>query len=190
MDGLIEQAKEMAQAIERRREDLKNAGYHVGQAIRILEDGDDLVRVQIQEKKLEPTGKAALIERLEHPEDPVKTEETTEQPHQEPLPHRIKPTETRPTSQQMGQGPRMYRNVSSRTAILDVLDKSQAPADAKEIHQRLVEGGWMCGGSNPIASVRAALSSMRLEDLSQTKILIGSRKIAHYTLRSIEDMAR
>lgn len=201
MDGLIEQLKETARGIEKRREDLKEAGYNVGRAIRILEDGDDLVRVEIQEKKLErsgrglethkPTGKAALMERLEDPDpDPAKVEETTEQPHQEPLPHRIKPTETRPTSQQMGQGPTMYRDVSTRTAILDVLDKSQAPADAKEIHLRLVEGGWTCGGDKPIASVRAALSSMRFEDISQTKIKIGPRMIAHYSLPTLEQLSR
>ncbi len=120
----------------------------------------------------------------------TKVEETTAQPHEKPLPTRIKPTETRPTSQRMSKGPQRYRDVSTRTAILDVLDKSQAPADAKEIHLRLVEGGWTCGGRDPVASVRAALSSMRFEDISQIKIPVGPRKIAHYSLRTVEQLSR
>ena len=216
MDGLIEKLKETARAIERQREDLKNAGYHIGQAIRILEDGDDLVRVEIQE----PTGKAALIERLEHPEEIERTgrglvteklepSETEDQlPKVEKIPpmppakppkgegwleeepkEKTEPSETRPISQQMPTGPQRYRNVSTKTAILDVLDKYKAPGDAKQIHDDLVKGGWMCGGTTPLASVRAALSAMR-NDINYKKIQIGPRKITHYSLPTMEEMVK
>lgn len=215
MDGLIEQLKKTARGIEQRRQDLKEAGYHLGQAIRILEEGDDLVRVQIQEKKLESGfGEAALTERLEDPEAQVKRSGrglVTEKPEPSetedllpkvekilPMPPvkppakepaaKPEPSETRPVSLQMGTGPKRYRDVSTRTAILDVLDKCLEPADAKQIHLRLVEGGWTCTGKDPVASVRAALSAMRFDDISQKKVQVGAREITHYYLPTMEEM--
>lgn len=180
MNGkIVENLERIEKELEEEKSVLEEALRHISAAIIALE----------MKEVSDVTGKAALMERLEHPEEPVKVEETAKQPHLEPLPTRTKPTETRPTSQQMGKGRKRYADVSTRTAILDVLDNHREPADAKRIHEDLVKGGWTCTSDNPIASVRAALSAMRFDDISQKKIQVGPRKIAHYYLPTMDEMA-
>ncbi len=185
MDELIEQLKETARGIEKRREDLKEAGYNIGRAIRILEDGDDLVRVEIQET----TGKAALVERLENPEKsetarwddpPEKTEESTAQPHTEPL-------LDDPISVKGRKRKTMYKNLTTSSSIVNCLSRAGQPIPATKVWEMLNAGGKEIS----LATTRASLSSMRVS-LKCEKIKVdterGPAKVTHYSLLPVSEL--
>ena len=76
-----------------------------------------------------------------------------------------------------------YKNVTTRSAILNLLGKNRGtPLAAPEVCGLLMEGGWGEDTKDPVASTRAALSGMRLE-LKVTKI----ENVLHYELHAVED---
>jgi hypothetical protein len=195
MDGLIEQLKETARGIEKRREDLKEAGYNIGRAIRILENENDLVRVEIQEPRLDPAAIEAVKKLAEDAEEPIeteknetarwddppeKTEESTAQPHTEPL-------LDDPISVKGRKRKTMYKNLTTSSSIVNCLSRAGQPIPATKVWEMLNAGGKEIS----LATTRASLSSMRVS-LKCEKIKVdterGPAKVTHYSLLPVSEL--
>jgi hypothetical protein len=101
-----------------------------------------------------------------HPDLPPRTEHTTQQPHQEPL----KKKQT-------------YENLTTTSSVIHVLGRSPSVLlNAKEVCERLVDGGWGEGMKDPLSSTRACLSGMG-KTIKAEKI--GG--ILHYGLLPVEE---
>ena len=177
MDELIAQLKETARGIEKRREDLKEAGYNIGRAVRILEDEDDLVRVEITEKPEPETEKNETV-RWDDP--PEKTEESTAQPHTEPL-------LDDPISVKGRKRKTMYKNLTTSSSIVNCLSRAGQPIPATKVWEMLNAGGKEIS----LATTRASLSSMRVS-LKCKKIKVdterGPAKVTHNSLLPVSEL--
>ena len=128
-------------------------------------------------------------ERLENPEKsetarcddpPEKTEESTAQPHTEPL-------LDDPISVKGRKRKTMYKNLTTSSSIVNCLSRAGQPIPATKVWEMLNAGGKEIS----LATTRASLSSMRVS-LKCEKIKVdterGPAKVTHYSLLPVSEL--